>query len=98
MARYTEVKAAEAAQLAQYHPSEEFAAMPDFESFASYAAKARSNTLSELKEADLATWKRTVGIPSARSRDSCSIGSIQNGRTPIFKGMLSTASYFEITK
>lgn len=58
MARYTEVKAAEAA--AQYRPTAEFAALPDYESFARYATRARTNTLSELRQADLATWKRTV--------------------------------------
>jgi hypothetical protein len=56
IARYTQVKAAEAA--AQYQPSAEYTALPDFESFADYAAKARSETLTELKPADLAKLKR----------------------------------------
>jgi hypothetical protein len=59
IARYTQIKVAEAAG-AQYHASAEYAALPDYESFASYGAKARAETLSELKQADLAQWKRTV--------------------------------------
>jgi len=58
IARYTQIKAAEAA--AEYHPTTEFAALPDFESFAAYAAKSRAETLDELKQANLAEWKRTA--------------------------------------
>lgn len=58
IARYTQIKAAEAA--AHYQPSAEYSALADFESFASYAAKARTETLNELKQADLGEWKRTV--------------------------------------
>jgi len=58
VARYTQVKSAEAA--AHYKPTAEYAALPDYESFESYASKARAETLDELKEADLAKWKRVV--------------------------------------
>lgn len=58
IARYVQVKSAEAA--ATYKPTPEYAALPDYESFASYAARARSDTLTELKQADLAKWKRVV--------------------------------------
>jgi hypothetical protein len=58
IARYVQIKSAEAA--ANYQPTPEFAALPDYESFARYARKARSDTLSELKKADLASWKRVV--------------------------------------
>jgi hypothetical protein len=58
IARYTQVRAAEAA--AKYRPSSEYAALPDAESFAHYAASARAETLNELKQADLGQSKRTV--------------------------------------
>jgi hypothetical protein len=58
IARYVQIKSAEAAE--HYQPSPEYAALPDYQSFETYAREARSDTLSELKKADLATWKRTV--------------------------------------
>ena len=58
IARYVEVKCAEAA--AHYQPTPEYAALADYESFASYAQRARNETLNELKQADLAKWKRVV--------------------------------------
>src|SRR5271165_5009547 len=56
VARYTQIKSAEAA--AQYEPTSQYSALPDFESFSEYAARARAETLDELRQADLATWKR----------------------------------------
>jgi hypothetical protein len=61
VARYTQIKVAEAA--AEYHPSQEYAALPDYEPFAAYAARARTETLNELKRADLATMKREFVYP-----------------------------------
>jgi hypothetical protein len=58
IARYTQIMAAEAA--ASYRPSEEYKALPDFESFVAYTARARRETLDELKQADLAKLKRIV--------------------------------------
>jgi hypothetical protein len=58
IARYVQIKCAEAA--ANYQPTPEYAALPDYEPFGSYAGEARSDTLSELKRADLAAWKRVV--------------------------------------
>jgi hypothetical protein len=58
IARYTQIKAAEAA--AQYQSSAEYTALPDAESFADYAPKLRAETLAELQKADLAQGKRTV--------------------------------------
>jgi hypothetical protein len=96
MARYTEVKAAEAGD--QYRPSEEFGALPDFEPFASYAAKARSNTLNELKQADLATWKRTV-VYSFGAAEGFLLDRVNpKWKEEYFRGALSTDSYFEIKK
>jgi hypothetical protein len=61
IARYVQVKSAEAA--AHYQPTPEYAALPDYESFASYAARARADTMRELSQADLARWKRIVVYP-----------------------------------
>src|SRR5271165_2486089 len=47
VARYTQVKAAEAAE--DYQPSAAYAALPDFTPFNAYAVIARSRTLDELK-------------------------------------------------
>jgi hypothetical protein len=61
IARYVQIRSAEAA--ASYQPTWEYAALPDyetFETFESYAREARSDTLNELKKADLVTWKRVV--------------------------------------
>ena len=58
IARYAQVKCAEAA--ASYQPTPEFAALPDYKSFALVAGKARATTLSELKEINLSDAKRTV--------------------------------------
>ena len=58
IARYTEVKCAEAA--AEYHPTAEYVALPDYESFADYGAKNRQDTLNELREADIGKLKRIV--------------------------------------
>jgi len=92
MARYTQVKAAEAA--AQYHPSAEFAALPDFTSFAVYATQARSETLDELKQTDLATWKRTV-VYSFGAAEGFLLDRIHpQWKDQYFQHMLSTDSYF----
>ena len=56
IARYVQIKSAEAA--AQYQPSAEYVALGDYEPFASYAARARSDTLNELTQVDLAKQKR----------------------------------------
>ena len=58
IARYVQIKSTETA--AHYQPSPAFASLPDYQSFESYAREARSATLSELKKADLASWKRVV--------------------------------------
>lgn len=58
IARYVQVKSAEAA--AAYEAAPEYTALPDYESFKGYAARARSGTLDELKQADLAKWQRVV--------------------------------------
>lgn len=56
IARYTQIRVAEAA--AGYEPTAAFQALPDYQPFVTQAAKARTETLAELKRADMAKWKR----------------------------------------
>jgi hypothetical protein len=56
MARYTQIRSAEAA--AAYQPTPLFMQLPDYEPFAAYAAVARLQTLAELRAADIAKMKR----------------------------------------
>jgi len=58
VARYTQIKAAEAA--GDYQPSAAYAALPDFTPFSNYAVTARSRTLDELKHIDITQSKREV--------------------------------------
>ena len=58
VARYTQIKAAEAA--ADYQPSPLFAALPDYTPFSAYALTARARTLDELKHIDITQAKREV--------------------------------------
>jgi len=93
IARYTEVKTAEAA--AKYQPTAEFSALSDYEPFASYAAHARRKTLDELRQADLATWKRTV-VYSFGAAEGFLLDRINpKWKAEYFRHMLSTDSYFE---
>ena len=56
IARYTEIKVAEAAET--YRPTPEYAALADFTPFADFGAKRRQTTLDELKSVSLAQRKR----------------------------------------
>jgi len=95
IARYTEIKAAETA--AKYQPTAEFAALPDYESFASCASKMRAQTLDELKHADLAAWKR-VALYSFGAAEGLLLDRINpKWKGEYFTHMLSTDSYFETT-
>ena len=58
VARYTQIKAAEAA--GDYQPSAAFAALPDYTPFSTLAVSARSRTLDELKHIDITQSKREV--------------------------------------
>lgn len=96
IARYTEVKSAEAA--AQYRPTDVFAKLADYEPFSKCADEARQKTLSELKEADLATWKRTVVYSFGAAE-----GFLLDRMNPKWKdgylhNLLSTDMYFETGK
>jgi hypothetical protein len=58
VARYTQIKAAEAA--ADYQPSAAYAVLPDFTPFSTYALTARARTLDELRHIDITQSKREV--------------------------------------
>lgn len=96
IARYTEVKSAEAA--AQYDPTEAFRTLADYEPISSYAQRARAKSLEELRRADLATWKRTV-VYSLGAAEGFLLDRIApQWRDEYFKRMLSLDSYFESSR
>ncbi len=93
IARYTEVRSAEAA--AGYRPTAQFAALADYESFSSFAKRKRSLTLDELRHADLPTWKRTV-VYSFGATEGFLLDRIHPGwKEDYFPHMLSTDSFFK---
>jgi len=93
VARYTQIKAAEAA--AQYEPTADYAALSDFETFASYAAKARIETLNELRQADLRIWKRTV-VYSFGAAEALLLDRVHpHWKDNYFKHPLSMDAFFE---
>ena len=93
IARYTEIKVAEAA--AQYQPSPEYAALPDYEPFSAYAARARSETLEELRQINLAKSKRTV-VYSFGAAEGFLLDRINpTWKDEYFKHPLSMDSMFE---
>jgi hypothetical protein len=93
IARYTQITAAEAA--ASYRPTAEFAALPDYEPFAAYAARARKETLTELKQADLAKSKRIVFYSFGATEGLLLDRLNPKWKNEYFQRMFSTDSYFE---
>jgi len=61
IARYTQLIVAE--QGGAYQPSPEFIALPDYSPFSDLAARARAQTLDELRHVKLATTKRVAVYP-----------------------------------
>lgn len=96
MARYTELKSAEEA--AHEPASREYAALPDFESFSAYGARVRSNTLNELKQVDLATWKRTVVYSYGAAEGLLLDRILPHWKDEYFRQMLSTDACFDPKK
>jgi hypothetical protein len=94
IARYTQIMAAEAA--AAYQPTEEYKALPDFESFAAYAVRARRETLDELKQADLAKGRRNVFYSFGATEGLLLDRLNPKWKDEYFLRMFSTDSYFEI--
>jgi hypothetical protein len=93
IARYVQIRTAEAA--AKYQPTAEYAALPDYESFESYARRARGDTLSELKKAELASWKRVV-VYSFGGCEGLLLDRIEPGwRDSYFRNLFTLDPYFE---
>ena len=93
IARYTQIKAAEAA--AQYQPTPEFAALADYEPFSAYAARARKDTLDELRQADLAKTRRVV-VYSFGGAEGLLLDRINpKWKDEYFKELLSTDRLFD---
>ena len=92
IARYTEVKVAETA--ANYRPTAEFATLPDFEAFADYAAKAREETLAELKRVELPKTKREI-VYSFGATEGLLLDRLNPGwKAEYFERLLSTDALF----
>ncbi len=93
VARYTQIKAAEAAM--QYQSTAEYAALADFEPFATFGGRARRETLEELKQADLARWKRNV-VYSFGAAEGLLLDRLNpNWKRGYFVHALSMDSFFE---
>jgi hypothetical protein len=93
IARYTEIKAAEAA--AQYQPTAEYAALSDFEPFTNYAATVRTETLNELRRADIAKSKR-LAVYSFGAAEGLLLDRLDpKWKDGYFEHLLSTDSFFE---
>jgi len=93
IARYTEIKVADAA--AKYEPSTEFAALPDFEPFSAYGEKARSETLTELKQMEIAKAKRRVVYPFGAAEGLLLDRLNPRWKAAYFEHLLSTDALFE---
>ena len=92
IARYTQIKVAEAAVV--YQPTREYASLPDYESFAVYAPKLRSSTLDELKRIDLRKQKR-VAVYSFGAAEGLLLDRMKPGwQGDYFKHMLSLDQFF----
>jgi hypothetical protein len=92
IARYTQIKSAEAA--VHYQPTPEYAALSDYESFTAYAAHARTDTLNELKRTVLPEWKRTV-VYSFGAAEAMLLDRIHpNWKENYFKHPLSMEPFF----
>lgn len=93
IARYTQIKAAEAA--ASYTPSPDFTSLPDYLPFADYAKQARAETLAELKTADLAKMKREFVYPFGAA-EGLLLDRLNPGwKRTYFERPLSTDSLFQ---
>ena len=93
IARYTQIMAAEAA--AKYEPTVAFAGLEDYEPFGSYAAKARAETLEELRKVDLVKAQR-VAIYSFGAAEGMLLDRINpDWKKQYFTHLLSTDSLFE---
>jgi hypothetical protein len=93
MARYTELKVAEA--IAERQPSADFSKLPDFEAFSSLGEKARSSTLKELEQARLEEWKRRAFYSFGAAEGLLLDRLNPKWKDKYFTSKFSTDSYFE---
>lgn len=93
IARYTQIKAAEAA--AQYKPTAEYSKLSDFEPFASYAAKRGLDTLNELRQVDLGKSKRGAVYPFGAAEGLLLDRMKPGWKDNYFKHMLSMDQFFQ---
>ncbi|MCU1287179.1 MAG: hypothetical protein JWO13_3529 [Acidobacteriales bacterium] len=94
IARYTQVKAAEAA--ADYQPTPEYASLSDYQSFTTIALNARGETLDELKRVDLAKSKRT-SVYSFGAAEGMLLDRMNPGwKSEYFKHPFSTDAFFVV--
>jgi hypothetical protein len=93
IARYTQIRAAEAA--AGYQPTAEYNKLADYESFAEYAPKLRAETLAELRSIDIAAAQRIV-VYSFGGVEGLLLDRIHPAWKPeYFRHMLTTEPLFE---
>jgi hypothetical protein len=92
LARYTQIKAAEAA--ASYQPTDDFKRLKDYESFADYAKRARTDTENELSQADIAKWQRVVFYPYGACEGLLLDRLNPKWQSVYFKDRFSTDTYF----
>jgi hypothetical protein len=96
IARYTEVKSAEAA--ANYQPTSQFTKLADYEPFSEFAKRKRLLTLDDLKHADLTSSKR-LAVYSFGATEGFLLDRINpNWKEQYFEHMLSTDSFFASAK
>jgi len=96
IARYTEIKAAEAA--ASYRPTADYATLPDYEPFGAYAERARAETLEALKGADIRQMKRMFVYPFGAAEGLLLDRLNPDWKSDYFKHPLSTDALFEVKK
>ncbi len=94
IARYMQIKAAEAAR--RYKPTRAYTALADYQSFADYASKPRTNTLNELREADMATMKRDF-FYSFGACEALLLDRLRPGwKSQYFQHLLTTDPLFDV--
>jgi len=93
MARYVQIKAAEAA--ATYQPTGEYKALANYESFDAYAKRARTETLNELQGIDIAKAQRVV-VYSFGATEGLLLDRLHpQWRNAYFAHLLSTDALFD---
>jgi hypothetical protein len=96
VARYTQIKSAEAA--ADYQPSTAFAALPDYTPFSSHALTVRARTLDELAHIDMTKSKREV-VYSFGAAEALLLDRINpTWKDEYFKHLLTTEPLFPATR